>query len=111
MKILDCELYKIVVIENGDENLNDIPNQYNESELIYVSLEGTDTKYLSSERFLVKNHKASFLNHMMWEGLLDDEEQQDYIFRCCRRFHETGKQMIIEEYDFQEDEPFYDYSK
>ena len=66
---------------------------------------------LSSDRFLITDPKDSFHNHMLWEGLFDSEEQRDYIESCCRKFWETGKQMIIENYDYQEDEPFYDYSK
>jgi hypothetical protein len=47
----------------------------------------------------------------MWEELFSDEEKTFYIEECCKKFHETGKQMIIEDYEFQRDEPFYDYSK
>ena len=111
MKFLDCESYTIVLIEKDDENLSEILTKYDESKLIYVALEGVETDELSADRFLVKNPDASFNNHMMWEGLLDEEEQLDYIFKCARRFYENGKQMVIEDYDFKEDEPFYDYSR
>jgi len=112
MKILDCESYKVVLIEKGDTpDLFEVPEQYNEEELIYVPLVGVQSNALDASRFLVKNPESSFKNHMMWEGLLDDSEQTDYIFRCARRFHETGEQMLIEDYEFQSDEPFYDYSK
>ena len=47
----------------------------------------------------------------MWEGHFDSQEQEQYIEACCKKFRETGKQMLIEDYDYQEDEPFYDYSK
>ena len=47
----------------------------------------------------------------MWEELFGDEEKTLYIEECCKKFYETGKQMIIEDYEFQRDEPFYDYSK
>ena len=111
MKFLDCETHKVVIFETVDDAVKNLPVQYNESELVYVALNGTDTDLLSSERFLVKNYNSSFYNHMQWEGLLDDEEQEDYILKCARKFYETGKQMVIEDYDFQQDEPFYDYSK
>ena len=48
---------------------------------------------------------------MMWEELFSDEERSLYIEECCKKFYETGNQMIIEKYEFQHDEPFYDYSK
>lgn len=113
MKLIDCTDYKIVVFgsELTNEEFSDLARNYKDDVLIYVSLDGCETKYFPQERSLVKNSKASFLNHMMWEGLLDDEEQIDYIKKCAEKFHTTGKQMLIEEYDFQEDEPFYDYSK
>ena len=47
----------------------------------------------------------------MWGGLFDWKEQLDYIIDCCQKFWDTDKQMTIENYDYQEDEPFYDYSK
>lgn len=48
---------------------------------------------------------------MMWEGLLDEDEQDEYIMNRCEKFFNDGKQMLIEDYDFIEDEPFYDYSR
>jgi hypothetical protein len=48
---------------------------------------------------------------MMWEGIFDDDEKQSYIEKCCKKFQDTDKQMIIESYEFKRDEAFYDYSK
>lgn len=111
MKIVDCLEFKIILLDSPNEDTSLILNSYNESDLIYVALQGYCGEDLSSERFLVQNAKSSFHNHMMWEGLFDAEEQEQYIEKCCRRFWDTNKQMVIEDYDYQEDEPFYDYSK
>ena len=85
--------------------------QAKKDDIVWVSLDGTETKYLPPERSLVKNYQSSFLNHMMWEGLLDEQEQIDYITSRAEKFCQTGKQMVIEDYEFREDEPFYDYSR
>jgi hypothetical protein len=113
MQLIDCTDYKIVVFgsELTNEEFSTLSRNHKDDVLVYVSLDGCDDEYFPKERSLVKNANASFLNHMMWEGLLDDEEQIDYIKGCAKKFHTTGKQMVIEEYDFQEDEPFYDYSE
>ena len=79
---------------------------------IYVAMQGYSVfDRVSKERFLVQNPESPFSNHLMWEGLFDSAEQEDYIQKCCEKFWNTGKQMVIEDYDYQEDEPFYDYSK
>ena len=111
MQFIECTNYNIVVFgsELGTDELEDLLSR--DDNTIFISLDGCDDPNFPRERSLVKNVKASFLNHMMWEGLLDDQEQIDYIKQCCERFYNTGKQLLIEEYDFQEDEPFYDYSK
>lgn len=110
MKIVTHNGYKIVIFSEVTESIKDLRNQYKEDELIFVALEGVEAEFIVPGRSLVSNHQQSFLNHMMWEGLLDESEQLDYTIRCCEKFIETNKQMIIEEYEFQEDEPFYDYS-
>ena len=111
MKVNDYIDFKIVILETSEEDVSLILNSYDENDLIYVPMVGHLSEDLSPERFLIKNPKDSFHNHMLWEGLFDTEEQEDYIESCCRKFWETGKQMIIENYEYQEDEPFYDYSK
>jgi len=112
MKIIELEHYSIVVfgLEVTDNELSVMIKDRNEDKLIYVALEGTSTEVLSPNRFLVKNRDSSFDNHMMWEGMLSDEDKQEYIIRCAQRFYETGKQMVIEDYDFKDEEVFYDYS-
>lgn len=112
MKLIDCTDYKIIVFgcELSDEDFGSLATNHKDDVLIYVSLEGCDLKHFPQRRSLVKNSSASFLNHMMWEGLLDDEEQLQYIKKCAAEFYTSGKQLVIEDYDFQEDEPFYDYS-
>lgn len=111
MQLIECTNYNIVVFgsELSSSEIVDLSSQSDAT--IFVALDGCDAEDYPRERSLVKNSKASFLNHMMWEGLLDDQEQLDYIKKCCERFYNTGKQMLIEEYAFQQDEPFYDYSK
>lgn len=109
MQLIECTDYKIVVF--GSDVAIDELGKLSSDNTIFVPLNGCDDDDFPHERSLVKNSKASFLNHMMWEGLLDDLEQLDYIKNCCDRFYNTGKQMLIEDYAFQQDEPFYDYSR
>jgi hypothetical protein len=111
MKITDYGDYKVVILETStiDEDL--LLSSYSEDNLIYVPLDGYSGDSLSPERFLITKPSSSFNNHMMWEELFGDEEKTLYIEECCKKFYETGKQMIIEDYEFQRDEPFYDYSK
>ena len=111
MKIADYGDYKIVILETSSIDEDALLSSYSEEDLIYVPLEGYEGNRLSSNRFLITDPSRSFSNHMMWEGIFDDDEKQSYIEKCCRKFKETGKQMIIESYEFQLDEPFYDYSK
>jgi len=42
---------------------------------------------------------------------LSETEQEEYMRERADSFFHTGRQMIIEDYDFQIDEVFYDYSK
>jgi len=112
MKVLDQTDYKIVILEKTNEDEDVILSSFYETEVIYVAMQGySNFDKLSKERFLVKNPESPFDNHLMWEGLFDSVEQEEYIEKCCKKFWETGKQMIIEDYEYQEDEPFYDYNK
>tara|TARA_B110000977_G_C10802563_1_gene386891 strand:- start:13 stop:351 length:339 start_codon:yes stop_codon:yes gene_type:complete len=112
MQVLDRNDYKIVILETTNEDEELILNSYYETEVIYVAMEGYfEFNNLSKNRFLVKNPESPFSNHLMWEGLLDSAEQEEYIEKCCKKFWETDKQMLIEDYQYEEDEPFYDYSK
>ena len=111
MKILKREQCTIIAFSNADDEIGKAISGYPTEELVLVPLEGTENESLPKERILIKNHKSSFLNHMMWEGLLDEDEQIEYIIECAEKFMKTGKQMLIEDYSFQTDEPFYDYSK
>lgn len=78
--------------------------------IVFVALEGSTDPKLDSSRFLVENREASWTNHMMWNAHLTEEEQNNYTYDSVREFIKTGKQMYIENYEFVEDEPFYDYS-
>ena len=111
MKVIDCGDYKIVILQTPSDDESAILSSYSEDNLIYVPVEGYTGTGLSPERFLTKDPTLSFSNHLMWEGLFSEEDNDLYIEECCKKFHETGKQMVIENYEFQHDEPFYDYSK
>lgn len=111
MKITDCGEYKIVILETPTIDEDVLLSSYSEDDLVYVPLEGYDGNRLSPDRFLITEPSSSFSNHMMWEGIFDDDEKQSYIEKCCKKFQDTDKQMIIESYEFKRDEAFYDYSK
>lgn len=110
MKILKREQFTIITFSTADDEIGKAISGYPTEELVLVPLEGTEDKTLPLDRIIITNPESSFLNHMMWEGLLDEEEQVEYIIQCAEKFMKTGKQMIIEDYSFQADEPFYDYS-
>ena len=110
MKILKREQFTIIAFSNADDEIKKAISGYPTKELVLVPLEGTGDKTLPLDRIITTKPESSFLNHMMWEGLLDEEEQVEYIIQCAEKFMKTGKQMIIEDYSFQADEPFYDYS-
>lgn len=111
MRLLDCVDFKIVILETQNEDTESILGAYDLDHVIFVAMKGYEGDDLPIDRFLVKNHTSPFDNHLLWEGLLDSQEQEDYILARCKKFWETGKQMLIEDYDYQDDEPFYDYSK
>jgi len=107
----------IFFIKEGEDLkwIHDIQNTYDREgitgRLIYVALDGCDDKYLHPDRFLTENYHQSLTNHMMWEGLLDYGEQMDYMVKQIREFQRTGKQLLIEEIDFNDELPIYDYSQ
>ena len=111
MKIIERPDYKIVILETNDDSLGDLLETNDMDKLIFVAMQGYHADTLPIERFLVKNRTAPFKNHLMWEGFFDPKEQDAYIVNRCNLFWESGKGMLIEEYEYQSDEPFYDYSK
>lgn len=117
MRVFERRGFVVAVFDSSDdlEELHDIQDNAGlatgqKNKIIYVALDGTDDIYLYPECFLVKNYNASLYNHFLWEGHLTEEEQEDYLMTMLDNFIETGKQVLIEEYEFVEDEPFYDYS-
>ena len=46
----------------------------------------------------------------MWQGHFTDDEQTTRMWEMIDEFIDNGKQILVEEYEFVEDEPFYDYS-
>ena len=111
MKIIDRVDYKIVILETSTEDAVPLLESNSPSSLIFVAMKGYEKDDLPIDRFLVKNRTSPFDNHLLWEGLFDPKEQEDYITSQCQKFWDTGKALLIEDYEYQQDEPFYDYSK
>ena len=104
MKVNDYVDFKIVILETSDEDVSLILNSYDEVDLIYVPMRG----YVGEGLILrpIPNNKSRRLvlqSSVVGRDLFDSEEQSDYVEKCCRKFWESGKQMIIENYDYQED--------
>jgi hypothetical protein len=112
METIDYRGFTVVVFDETADlsRIHEIQNNTEKNNLIYVALEGTDDKYLHPDRFIVKNHDASLMNHFLWEGLFSQEEQTQEMYRMIDNFIETGNPYLIEKYEFVADEPFYDYS-
>jgi len=116
---MPLQFNQYVVIFNGDEEdlswVHEIQNAHQKENkldcLVYVPLRGTKDRYLYPHLFLVENYEYSLENHFLWNGILDEKDQRDYIFKKAKDFFEKGERLVIEHYDFQEDEPFYDYSR
>jgi hypothetical protein len=92
------------------EDIHDIQNKTEKSLLIYVPLCGVNDIYLYPERFIIENFDASLRNHFAWEELFTQQEQDERMYKMIDDFIDMGKQTIIENYEFVQDEPFYDYS-
>jgi len=92
---------------NGFKNSQ---KKHQKNKIIFVPLDGSDDKYLYPDRFIIQNREASLINHFLWEELLTDEEQDARLWTMVGEFVDKGKQYIIEDYEFTQDEPFYDYS-
>lgn len=108
---------RLVFVFDADEDITWIHDEQNKAiengtsdNLIYVALEGTLDTTLIPKNFLIKNYNASLRNHFLWEGYFTEAEQNKYLFTLIDNFIDTGKQILIEEYEFVDDEPFYDYS-
>jgi hypothetical protein len=106
----------VIFIHEGDDTkwIHKKQDEYDQmgltSRLFYVPVDGCDDKYLHPHRFIVENYDQSLTNHMLWEGLLDEDEQMDYMLNVLREFQKTGKQFLVEEVDFTETEPVYNYT-
>lgn len=107
----------VVAIFQGDEDLSYLHElQLNFqvtdciSKVIYVCLEGTDDTELDPSRFVTENYQHSLNNHLLWSGCLTPDEQEKKIWQIVDEFIDNGKRILVEEYEFVEDEPFYDYS-
>jgi hypothetical protein len=103
----------VVCIWYGDQTpewVQKLSKETPKNKIIFVPLDGSDDKYLYPERFIIQNREASLINHFLWEELLTDEEQDARLWTMVGEFVDKGKQYIIEDYEFTQDEPFYDYS-
>lgn len=114
MKKIQLDDNHYLVVFDGYEDLTEVhqlQDNSKESSLIFVALEGTNDKYLRSDRFLVENYETSMRSHFLYNGLLTEGERKRYLIDKSLEFIDTGEQMFIETYEFTADEPFYDYSK
>lgn len=86
--------------------------QYNGEDFVWVALDGTEDDYISEvpECSLVENYRWSLINSLMWDGHLTEAERDTRLWEMIDEFIDNGKQVLVEEYEFVEDEPFYDYS-
>lgn len=107
----------VVAIFDGSEDLDYLHEiqlnfQVTDSikNLVYVPLEGTIDEELDSDRFIVQNYQHSLNNHLLWNGYLTPKEQEQRVWELIDNFIDTGERVLVEEYEFIDDEPFYDYS-
>lgn len=103
----------VVCIWYGDQTpewVQKLSKETPKNKIIFVPLDGSDDKYLYPERFIIQNREASLINHFLWEELLTDEAQDARLWTMVGEFVDKGKQYIIEDYEFSQDEPFYEYS-
>jgi len=84
--------------------------EIDEKDFIWVALEGTESANLKPEYSLTENYEHSLINSLMWQGHFTDDEQTTRMWEMIDEFIDNGKQILVEEYEFVEDEPFYDYS-
>ena len=112
IKILQDD-YHLIVFNKGDDlsDIYTIQEKTPRDKLIFVALDGTEDTTLYPDRFLVENYQTSMESHFLWNDLIFDEDRELYIIERAQKFIETGTQMYIEEYEFKNKEPFYDYTK
>jgi hypothetical protein len=105
----------VFFINEGDDTtwIHEIQDNYDQrgltSRLFYVPVDGCNDKYLHPHRFIVENYQHSLKNHMAWEGIFDSKDQMDFMVKTLREFQKTGKQLLVEEVNFDEEVPIYDY--
>lgn len=110
-----CELFnrKIIIFRDDSDVDAILSSLYTSTDTlqdhVFVALEGSTDKRLPSDQFLIKNRDASLMNHFLWENLLTDNERDDKLLEMLTHYIKTGKQFTIENYQFVEDEPFYEY--
>lgn len=108
---------KFVLFFDGDEtDLSEayiIQQNFNQTEtlddIVYVSMEGIDDDVLLDHKWIITNPKASLMNHFLWEGLFSEKEQKERLDEMIYEYFKRGKRYTIEEYEFTDTEPFFDY--
>lgn len=93
------------------ESVLEIQSMTDRDKLVLVNLEPIENQDLHPDRFLIENFKHPIINHLLWRGLFDASEQRAYLLEKARLFISSNTRLYIEEYEFEEDEVFYDYSK
>ena len=102
----------LLVVFDKDQDLSSIHALQDENRaLVYIALDGTDDKYLHPEKFVVENYETSMESHFLYHGKILPEDRDAYCEQLATKFIETGKQIFIEDYEFTQAEPFYDYTK
>lgn len=117
MELKELNEGKYALILDGNESdlsaAYDIQQRFEDSDaledIVYVPMDGIDDDKLYKDRFLIKNPKASIINHFLWENIFEEEDQLIQLDIMIEKFFSKGKQFVIEEYDFTTDEMFYDY--
>jgi hypothetical protein len=105
-----------LILDGNESDLSaayDIQQRFEHSnaleDIVYISMNGIEDDKLYKDRFLIKNTKASIINHFLWENIWSEEDQMIELDIMIEKFFSKGKQFVIEEYEFTEKEPFYDY--
>ena len=93
------------------ESVLEIQSKTDRDKLVLVNLEPVDHPDLFPDRFLIENFKHPIINHLLWRGLFDECGQRKYLLEKARLFISSNTRLYIEEYKFEADEVFYDYSK
>ena len=119
MKTFDHRGFSVCVFHGQDQEelreVEDVQTAWyaagaERSKLIFIPMEGYAGNELDSDNFLVENYSASLTNSFMWDEIWTKDEHEKEVVRLVDKFIDTGERIVIENYDYEADEPFYDYS-